>query len=182
MLQNIKADFNCVWDSFDDYPRAKRIFFTLTQYGFVAIAVYRYGRWARQFRVPIAGQIARILYFLAKTLIEIFFGICIDVNSDIGPGFFIGHFGCIIVHGKIGSKCSIGQGVTIGSKGAGKSNGWPVIGDNVFIGAGAKIIGAINLGNNVVVGANAVVICDVTDDSLAVGVPAKVRQRHASAR
>ena len=56
---------------------------------------------------------------------------------------FIGHFGGIIIRGDIGKNCSVAQGVTIGAKGAGKSNGWPVIGDNVFIGAGAKIIGKI---------------------------------------
>jgi serine O-acetyltransferase len=64
----------------------------------------------------------------------------------------------------------------LGSKGAGKSNGWPTLGDNVYIGAGAKIIGAIKLGDDVVVGANAVVTKDVPGQSLAVGIPASIKQ------
>lgn len=113
-----------------------------------------------------------MLYLIDKFLVEVLFGITIDVNSNIGPGFYIGHFGGIIVRGDFGSQCSIGQGVTVGSKGAGKSDGWPVIGDNVYIGAGAKIIGSIKVGNDCVIGANAVVIRDVPGNSLAVGVPA----------
>ena len=62
----------------------------------------------------------------------------------------------------------------MGTKGAGKSAGWPKIGNNVYFGAGAKAIGDICIGNNVVIGANAVVIKNIPDDHKAVGVPAKL--------
>lgn len=155
----------------------KRTLFALTNYGFLAIVVYRFGRFANRVSVPVVSHLLKALYLLAKTLIEILFGISIDINSNIGPGFYIGHFGCIVIHGDLGRGCSVGQGVTIGSKGAGKSDGWPSIGDNVYIGAGAKVIGRIRVGNNVVIGANAVVIHDIADDMLAVGVPAQSRPK-----
>lgn len=80
--------------------------------------------------------------------------------------------GIIISHyAKIGKNCTIHQQVTI-AQGAGNKSA--TIGDNVFIGAGAKIIGDVNIGNNVKIGANAVVVKDIPSNSTAVGVPAKI--------
>ena len=70
----------------------------------------------------------------------------------------------------IGKNCWINQQVTIGYKGQGRP---PIIGDNVMITCGAKVLGSITIGNNVVIGANAVVVKDVEDDSTMVGIPAK---------
>lgn len=85
------------------------------------------------------------------------------------------------IHAKavIGDNCKIFQNVTIGSKWSnGKcENEAPVIGDNVVIGAGAAILGNITIGNNVIIGANAVVITNVPDNSIAVGVPAVIKER-----
>ncbi|HXH02186.1 MAG TPA: serine acetyltransferase [Candidatus Competibacteraceae bacterium] len=172
---DLREDFRRV--SKPHRPPLKRLFYALSNYGFLAIAVYRFGRAVNAVRVPVLGTLLRIVYFLAKTLIEVLFGISIDVNSRIGPGFYIGHFGGIVIHGDLGRHCSVGQGVTIGSRGAGRSDGWPTLGDNVFVGAGAKIIGRIRVGNDVVIGANAVVVKDVPDGMLAVGVPARLRPR-----
>lgn len=179
MLEHIRADYHRVASTHQQRSTLRRIFYCLTNYGFLAILVYRYGRYARNIKTPVVGSLLSLIYFVLKIVIEILFGIAIDVNSEIGPGFYIGHFSCIIVTGNLGRNCSIGQGVTIGSKGAGKSDGWPDIGDNVYIGAGAKIIGNIRVGNNVVVGANAVVVKDVEDDMLVVGVPAKAIRKNA---
>jgi serine O-acetyltransferase len=104
------------------------------------------------------------------------FGIQISYSTEIGPGFYIGHFGQIVVNGeaKIGRNCNISQGVTIGLSTRGEKAGVPVIGDNVYIGPGAKIIGGVNVGSGVAIGANAVVTKDVPDNAVVVGVPAKV--------
>ena len=74
-------------------------------------------------------------------------------------------------YAKIGKNCTIYQQVTIAQVGENKS---ATIGDNVLIGAGAKIIGAVNIGNNVKIGANAVIVKDIPSDSTAVGVPARI--------
>lgn len=78
----------------------------------------------------------------------------------------------IIVHydAKFGKNCIILHQVTI----AGKDDGAPIIGDNVLIGAGAKLIGNIKIGNNVKIGANAVVTKDIPDNAVVVGIPAKI--------
>lgn len=104
------------------------------------------------------------------------FGIEIMPGTAVGPGLYIGHFGSIIVSGraKIGKNCNLSQNVTIGAKNSGGHPGVPVIGDNCYIGPGAKVIGGITLGDNSVVGANAVVTKDFPAGSILGGVPAKV--------
>ena len=142
-----------------------------------SIGVYRFGNWVtKKINVPIARQLFFIVYFFFKRLTEILTGIEIAHNADIGKGLFIGHLGgVIIVHSTlIGKNASFHEGVTIGGGGRGEKHGSPTIGDNVYFGAGAKVIGKINIGSNVMIGANAVVAKDVPDNAVVVGVPAKV--------
>lgn len=91
-----------------------------------------------------------------------------------GPGLSIAHYGTIITNpnAKVGNNCRIHEGVTIGATN-GSSNA-PKIGDNCFIGSGAKIIGDIVIGNNVAIGAGAVVVNNVKDNVTVGGVPAKI--------
>ncbi len=149
------------------------IFFTQ---GVWAIVVYRFGRWVHcSLHIPVLRQLFKILAFLEFKTIEIVTGISIPFSVDIGEGFYIGHFGGIILNGnvKIGKNCSIGAGVVIGTKGLG-NKGVSVLGENVYIGVGAKILGNVKIGNNVRIGANAVVLTDVADNATAVGIPATV--------
>ena len=101
-------------------------------------------------------------------------GIWIPYSVPIGPGLHIAHPGCIFVnaHAVIGRDCTISQGVTIGGK-PGPDGGAPVIGDRVYIGPGAKVIGRITVGDGAVIGANAVVVRDVPPDTVVGGIPAR---------
>lgn len=132
-------------------------------YGFLATLVYRYGRWCRSVKPRIVSLPFKLVYSLLSTLCELVFGIDISTNADIGPGLYIGHFGGIFLHGDIGRNCSVGQGVTIGYKGAGKSTRPPRVGDNVYIGTSAVIVGDVRVGNDAVIGANTTVVKDVPD-------------------
>jgi serine O-acetyltransferase len=148
--------------------------YLIFEQGIWAIIVYRFGRWVRKISIPVIDFIFKIIAFLLFKWIEIITGISIPNSAQIGKGFYIGHFGGIIIHSdaKIGENCSIGPGVVIGTRGLG-SIGAPEIGHNVYIGVGAKILGDIKVGNNVKIGANAVVIHDVPDNSTVIGIPAR---------
>lgn len=92
-------------------------------------------------------------------------------SQHIGGGLFIQHgFATVIAADRIGRHCFINQQVTIGYKG----DYAPVLGDNVVVTCGAKVLGNISVGNNVVIGANAVVVKDVPNDVTVVGVPAHI--------
>ncbi len=103
---------------------------------------------------------------------------CIQIpySTEIGEGFYIGHFGTIVVNGAsiIGKNVNISPGVNIGQANRGKNKGTPIIGNEVYIGPGAKIVGAVKIGNNVAIGANAVVTKDIPDNACVAGVPAKI--------
>jgi len=143
--------------------------------GVWAIVVYRFGQWCGNLKVPLISQLLKIVYFFLFKIIEVLTGISISSNAKIGSGIYIGHFGGIFIHSDaiIGKNFNIAQGVTVGVLGLGKK-GAPIIGDNVFIGSGAKVLGSIKIGNNVKIGANAVVVNDVPANCTVVGIPARV--------
>lgn len=94
--------------------------------------------------------------------------------NTTGKGLTIWHYGYVIVNpaARIGENCTLYPGVEIGHKGDGTRP--PIIGNNCFIGAGAKIIGPITIGNNVTVAPNAVVVKDVPDNAVVGGIPCKI--------
>lgn len=94
--------------------------------------------------------------------------------NTVGAGLTIWHWGTIIINPSvnIGQNCTLNPGVIIGHKNPGE--GTPQLGDNVFIGGGAKIIGAIHIGNNVTIAPNAVVVKDIEDNCIVGGIPCKV--------
>ncbi len=131
-------------------------------------------RWLKFSLYPVA------LFFLNHYRYK--FGIGIPFEAEIGSGLYIGHFGGIIVYPycRIGKNCNLSHGVTLGKTNRGRNAGYPTIGDNVYIGPGAKVIGAVSVGNNVAIGANCVVTKDVPDYAVIVGVPGKVISHEGS--
>ena len=163
----VKNDIEAV--QFRDPAARGRLEILLTNQGVHAILMHR---------------VAHILwqnnhFFLAKIISQLarfFTGIEIHPAAKIGKGLLIDH-GMGVVIGetaKIGNGCTIFHGVTLGGRGNLTGKRHPTLGDNVLVGAGAKILGNINIGNNVKIGANAVVINDIPDNATAVGMPARV--------
>ncbi|MCK4305708.1 MAG: serine acetyltransferase [Candidatus Eisenbacteria sp.] len=149
----------------------------ITTQGIWAIVVYRFRRWVNvecQF-CPLR-LLLKPVGCLMQLMVESLTGIHIEPEIDIGPGFYIGHFGNIFLggHMRIGKITSISHEVTVGYAGRGDKWGLPTIGDFVYIAPGAKIFGRISIGNHVAVGANAVVTKDLPENAVAVGVPARI--------
>lgn len=146
--------------------------------GFWVMVVYRFGRWRYRVRPALLRKPFSLLYKIAHKMVQIMTGIDLPCEVEVGRNFVIDHFGAIIVSGyaSFGDNCRIRNGVCVGLRHVDDPCA-PIIGDNVDIGAGAKVLGPITIGNNVMIGANAVVITDVPDDCIAVGVPATIKPR-----
>ncbi|MFT6834893.1 MAG: serine O-acetyltransferase [Francisellaceae bacterium] len=110
------------------------------------------------------------------------YGISIPIGTEIGAGFYIGHFGNIVVSGdaKIGKNCNISQGVTIGQANRGRFKGVPTIGDRVYMAAGSKIVGKIIVGDDCLIAANTLVSRSVDEYSVCLGVPADIVSNEGS--
>lgn len=121
-------------------------------------------------------------YFGARAVSQLarfFTGIEIHPGATIGKRFFIDH-GAAVVIGEtteIGDDCTIYQGVTLGGTGKDTGKRHPTLGNNVMVGAGAKILGPMRIGDNTKVAAGAVVLTEIPDNCTAVGIPAKVVRR-----
>lgn len=146
-----------------------------------AVWAHRLGqRWLRE---P-GGMLAPVLrkaYWPIFRFVETLTGISLPPTVGIGPGLRIWHFGGIFVHheARIGARCTLRQGVTIGNRTA--DGPVPVIGDDVEIGAYAQILGGIRIGDGARIGAMSVVLVDVPAGATAVGNPARVILPRAAA-
>lgn len=153
-------------------PSAGDVLATLATARYLAVLLHRCASRLRGLG-PVAGAVKQLNQFLT--------GADIAVTATIGPGLLLYHpNGVVIGAGAVlGRRCVIQQGVTVGGAGGPRSSGitTTIIGDSVFIGAGARVIGAVEVGSRSVVGANAVVTKSVPADSVAVGVPASWRPR-----
>lgn len=163
-----------------DYRAYKK---PLLAQGFWAVAIHRYGMAVHRIPSRILRLPFAIVHRILIKLSEVFLGIYIGPHVQMGARCVIEHFGAIIIHSdvRIGDDVRIRQCVTIGNKSIDAPNEVPTIGNNVDIGAGAKILGKIAIGDRSVIGANAVVISDVPPDSVAVGIPARILPRKAMA-
>ncbi len=167
MFSRIKEDINSV---FDRDPAARTVFEVLTNYpGMHAIWGHRVAKWfwCRGFK-----WIGRTL----STIIRWLTGVEIHPGATLGRRFFIDH-GMGIVIGEtaeIGDDCTIYHSVTLGgtSWSAGKRH--PTLGNNVVIGAGAKVLGPLMVGENSRIGSNAVVVKDVPDGATVIGIPGRI--------
>lgn len=148
-IKNMPYTFHSFWYLFITYPEFRTVFY---------YRLKQIGIWGK-----LAGRILNV-FFRGQTN-------CYLYTKRIGGGVYIQHgFATIITATSIGKNVWINQQVTVGHKG----NLSPVIGDNVRISCGAKVLGGVTIGNNVIIGANAVVVKDVPDNCIVAGVPAKI--------
>ncbi|MBS0581181.1 MAG: serine acetyltransferase [Proteobacteria bacterium] len=154
---------------------------------FLATPGFRYSTLLRFYsytvHAPWCQLGVRQLTVLALHRYTIRYGIDISRDASIGSGLYIGHFGGIVVNEavRIGNNCNLSHGVTLGRLNRGDRMGCPSIGNDVYIGPGAKILGRINVGDRAAIGANAVVVADVPADAVVGGVPARAISEQGSA-
>ena len=148
--------------------------------GFWVLIVYRFGRWRYGVRPEVVRKLCSLIYHVLYKVVQVITGIELPCEVEVGRNFVIDHFGGIIISGyaKFGDNCRIRNGVVVGLRRV-EEKFAPIVGNDVDIGSGAKLLGPIRVGDKVLIGANAVVLCDVPDNSIAVGVPAVVKPRHA---
>ncbi len=133
--------------------------------GTFAMVMYRF--------MQASQRIGLVPFAMIFNKLNAFFGRCIiGRGAQFGPAFVLIHSYGVVINSSVkgGSNIKLEHAVTIGAE----KDKSPALGDNVFVGAGAKIIGGMKIGSNVKIGANAVVIIDVPDGSTAVGIPAKI--------
>ncbi|HET6370523.1 MAG TPA: serine O-acetyltransferase [Nitrospiria bacterium] len=170
MLESLRRDFRAVFDRDPAARSGIEVFLTCS--GFHAVVLYRIAHTIDRAGIPL---IPRLISHLARWVT----GIEIHPKAVIGSGFFIDH-GMGVVIGEtseIGENVTLFQGVTLGGTGKEQGKRHPTLGDNVVVGAGAKILGGIEIGSNVKIGANSVVLRSVPPDTTVVGVPGKVMKR-----
>ena len=170
MFKTLKCDINAI---FDRDPAVDNLLEVILAYsGLHALLFHRLSHWlyAKGLRT-----IPRLISQLARFIT----GIEIHPGAEIGCGFFIDH-GMGVVIGEtaeIGNYVTLYQGVTLGGTGKERGKRHPTIGNNVVIGAGAKVLGSISIGDDAKIGAGSVVLKDVEENSTVVGIPGRVVSR-----
>jgi serine O-acetyltransferase len=173
VLREIMGDSAAIARTFiGDRRNVREIVATLSHDGSQVLVLSRLGQAARRHRIPLFGSVVRRLQ---TTL----FGIEIARDVQLGEGVVFVHTVGVVIGGdsRIGDRVLFLGGNTIGSVTPG--GGYPRVGNDVIIGAGARILGAVTIGDGASIGANAVVLCDVPPGAIALGVPAVVRSRGA---
>lgn len=170
VLSTLVADFRII---FERDPAARNWLEVLVCYpGLQALLLHRLAHWLYGVRIPF---IPRLISFISRFIT----GIEIHPGAAIGRGFFIDH-GMGVVIGEtaiVGEYVLLYQGVTLGGTGKESGKRHPTVGNNVVVGAGAKVLGNIEIGNNVRIGAGSVVLRNVPSDCTVVGVPGRIIYR-----
>jgi serine O-acetyltransferase len=180
VFDNIREDIGRKIRGYGVRPQDKTFFrkriTPLLEFGTLAVIVYRFGRWVYGIKIPVIRQLMIFIYLVINTICLAITGIHVQHQSDIGPGLVIHNSNCIfILATRIGHSCTVNQGVSVASV---RGTGWPTIGNNVYLGAGCKVMGGVTVGDNVVVSANSLVAADVPSDCTVMGVPARIISRH----
>lgn len=170
-FENIKKQFNEEIESVKRRDPAARstLEILLTYSGLHAVLMYRV---AHKFYEKKMYVTARIISQFARFIT----GIEIHPGAKIGKGFFIDHGSGVVIGetAEIGDNCLVYQGVTLGGTGKDKGKRHPTLGNNVMVGAGARVLGPFKVGDNAKIAANAVVLEEVPPNCTAVGVPARI--------
>lgn len=150
--------------------------------GALAVLVHRFGFWSASLKLPLIKHLLILIYAVLKIGIILGFGIFIPLKARIGKGFVIHNFGGIFIpNSTFGENVTVQQGVTLGAV---RPNKWkgkprpPRVGNNVYIGAGAKVLGDVKIGDGAIVGANSVVMNDVPEYCTVMGIPARIISRN----
>lgn len=176
-LHSLQRDLRRYFVLADNPSAFQKLRLVLATEGIWFAISFRLGRWVRRdLRIPIVKQLLHILTGLVHFAVSVVTKIDISLDGQVGGGLYLGHSGYVIVNtgATIGENCNLSPGVVIGEGGRGGDRGSPVIGNNVYIGPGAKIFGALVIGDNVAVGANAVVNTSVPANAVVGGIPAKI--------
>lgn len=167
MFSQLKEDLRVV---FERDPAVRSVFEIIFCYpGFHAMLFYRWSHWLWTHQLKFLG---RLVSHFGRFLT----GIEIHPGATIGRGFFIDH-GMGVVIGEtaeIGENCTLYHGVTLGGTSWAKEKRHPTLGDNVVIGAGAKILGPFKVGDDSKIGSNSVVVKEVPATATVVGIPGRV--------
>lgn len=169
-ISKVKEDIKVIYDN---DPAAKNILEVILCYpGLHALIAYRFAHRLYKWRVPL---IPRLISYITRIIT----GIEIHPGAVIGRRFFIDHGEGVVIGETtiIGDDVLIYQQVTLGGTGKDSGKRHPTIGNNVIVGAGAKVLGNITIGDKVRIGAGSVVIEDVPDSSTVIGVPGRVVHR-----
>ena len=146
--------------------------------GLWATAAYRFARWTRARPRGLARRFFGVLAALFNLFAVVTSSIELHEAAEIGPGLYLPHTGYVVVGAgvRLGSHCTLTQGVTIGHAGGGRSGAdeFPVVGDRVYVGPGAAIVGPLTVGDDALIGVGAVVTRTVPPRGVAVGNPARV--------
>jgi serine O-acetyltransferase len=148
---------------------------------------FKYTFWMRSAKYFRKKKLLLFFHIICRLFLNHYkfkYGISIPYDTSIGAGFYIGHFGGIVVNPAviIGRNCNINQDVSIGATYGGRTPGVPSIGDNVYLGPGSKIIGGIRVGNGAAIGANCVVNKSIDDHSVAAGNPFQIVSHEGASR
>ena len=148
-----------------------------------AIASYRLGNWLyvnKPFyliRIPL-----KLVSFIASKFCEVFMEMCIDPHASIGGGLYIGHIGGVHINPQavLGKNCDVAHRVTIGTSAMGRQ-GAPVLGDDVYIGTGATLVGKIRVGSGAKIASNTLVMSNIPEGATVMGVPGRIIMRRPKA-
>jgi serine O-acetyltransferase len=173
MFENLREDINRAMRETRTDPNWKpslgKRLEVMVRHSTWPVVAYRFSRWARSVRIPVVKQLLQIFGLLFRKWVEVFTSVHIDVRADIGPGFVIHSVYAINLGAtRIGKNFTIATGCLI-------SHACRGIGDDVYFGPGAKLVGDAKIGSNVTIAANSLVLTDVRSNMMVMGVPARIK-------